>query len=251
MVPVTLLILSIGVMLANVIHTRSIIIKLIALVGIAAWLLPFWIPFVNAYLGNPAALPLLAADQHEYMSSEASGFGLAEVKAYLKQQPVTQVIGIFSICTGLQWITQQDFPVYCPSINPNGEDIDSLNQLMQDSQKVGVYVVLEKLAYLPANPPGKLVKVIQRPADGLALSIYDLSPSIATCDPEGTTSLVLARTIFATSPYSWKMNTCRTFCSVRVITQNCPPFLFALQCCQAFNSNEMVCSKGGICFTTR
>jgi hypothetical protein len=110
------------------------------------------------------------------MSSEASGFGLAEVKTYLKQQPVTQVIGIFSMCTGLQWIAAQDFPVYCPHINPNGEDIDSLNQIMQDNQSAGVYVVLEKLDYLPTNPPGKLVNVIQRPGDGLALSIYDLSP---------------------------------------------------------------------------
>lgn len=176
MFPLTLLLLSIALTIASLLQKPNMVIRVAILSGVAIWLLPIWIPFAGAYLANPAALSLSAADQHEYMSSEASGFGLAEVKDYLKQQPVTQVIGLFSTCTGLKWMTLEDFPVNCPRINPNGEDIDTLNRLMSDNRKAGVYVVFEELPYLPSNPPGKLIKVIQRPGDGLALSIYDLAP---------------------------------------------------------------------------
>lgn len=142
-----------------------------ALLGVGGLLL--WSPFAAALLSAPASLPLPADDRAEYMTSEGSGFGLAEVAAALAERQPTRVIGILANCLSLRDLAPT-LPIECPRLNPTGEDTTALNELLATSRAAGVYAVLESVQYAPPSAPGTLIATIDvgRPR----LSLYDLAP---------------------------------------------------------------------------
>ena len=66
------------------------------------------------------------------------------------------------------------FPVECPRLNPNGEDIQALNQLLAASRAANTYVVLEDLAYTPSSAPGTPISFID--VRHPRLTVYNLAP---------------------------------------------------------------------------
>jgi hypothetical protein len=150
--------------------------QLACLVGIVAWGGLQWLPFAVTAGQDPANLPLPAVDYAQYVASDAAGFGLLEVRDYLRGLEVRQVIGVLSNCDGLRYLAQKDFTVTCPRVNPNGQDIPALTRLMAQSRAKGVYVVLEDSPYTPKTAPGSLLITLHRPGGKASLSIYDLAP---------------------------------------------------------------------------
>jgi hypothetical protein len=168
--PISLLLLGGALALGEwIADSRQLIAAVAALLIVGALL---WMPFAQTLVNNPAALPVPADDRAEYMTSEGSGFGLAEVIAALKERQPTRVIGILANCLSLRNLAP--FPVECPRLNPNGDDVDVLAALLASSSAAGTYAVLEAVAYAPSSAPGSLLTVIDvgRPR----LSIYDLAP---------------------------------------------------------------------------
>jgi hypothetical protein len=135
-----------------------------------------WLSFTVTADTNPVNTPLSTADYAEYVVSDASGFGLADVKASLLRHSAKQVIGVLANCQGLRYLALRDFTVTCPTINPNGDSIPSLSNLLNQSRQVGTYAVLERIPYLPTSAPGIQIDEIKRPGNGPSLMIYDLSP---------------------------------------------------------------------------
>ncbi len=169
--PVTLLLLCGAVVLGDLVARRSAL-RLPVLAAVTIWGLALWLPFAAAEIRDPAALPLPDSDRAEYVTSEGSGFGLAEVVAALGERHPARVIGVLANCSSLH--DMAPFPVECPRLNPTGEDVPALNALLESARAAGTYAVLEAIPYAPASSPGALVDVIDvgRPR----LSIYDLAP---------------------------------------------------------------------------
>jgi hypothetical protein len=142
-----------------------------------AWGLFQWLPFVRTAALDPVFLPLPEADFKQYVQSDASGFGIEELPEILSQYKPTHVIGLLANCQALRYLAISDFSVECPNLNPSGENIDELTNLLNQNRENRSYVVLEDLIYVPATAPGKLITTIQRPGNGPSLSIYDLSPT--------------------------------------------------------------------------
>lgn len=169
--PMTLLLVSGGVALGRLIEwRRPLRIPVIAVAMV--WGAALWLPFALTEATDPANLPLPASDRAEYMTSEASGFGLAQVIAALETHHQQRVIGILANCLSLR--DMAPFPVECPRVSPTGEDVPALGELLATSRADGTYVVLETLAYAPQASPGILVNVID--AGRPRLSIYSLAP---------------------------------------------------------------------------
>jgi hypothetical protein len=172
-----LLLLCLAVVLAQLIASQRRSIKLAVLGLIAIWGLLQWLPFARTAALDPAGLPLPVEDFKQYIWADASGFGLQEIRELLRPHRPVRVIGLLSNCQALRYLALADFPVECPNLNPSGENMDELSQLMNQGRATGVFVVLENLGYVPTTAPGTLLTTIQRPGDGAALSVYDLSPT--------------------------------------------------------------------------
>jgi len=168
--PMTILLLCGAAVFAHEILKRR---RLILLFLIFTWAGAQWLPFVI----QPSRPNLAPADYTEYLASDASGAGLAEIFADLQERQPRQVIGLLSNCQSLRYMALNIFPVLCPRVNPNGSDIEALTVLMEENRLPGVYVVLEDSAYVPAKAPGQLLATINRPQNGPSLAIYDLSIS--------------------------------------------------------------------------
>ena len=169
--PLTIVLLAGAVALGDLVQQRSVLrLPLLAVVTIGG--LAIWLPFAWTVAHAPANLVIPSDDHAEYMTTEGSGFGLADVIAALKQQHPTRVIGILANCLSLHDIAP--FPVECPRLSPDGADVPSLTALLAASRAEGTYAVLETIAYAPANAPGAVVTRIdeQRPR----LTIYNLAP---------------------------------------------------------------------------
>ena len=169
-----------AVFLAQVIRRRPRTVQITALVAVLAWGVLQWLPFAYTGYTAPNSLALPPRDYLEYIASDASGFGLPEVRDSLRTHQPTQVIGIFSNCQTLRYLALNEFTVTCPTLNPNGQEIDSLSTLLANSRQQGVYVVFEPLPYAPGSIPGTLLATFPRPSLAGAgvseLSIYDLAP---------------------------------------------------------------------------
>ncbi len=152
---------------------KVITVGVILVVGIFQWL-----PFALTTAQNPVELPVPASDYQQYLASDAAGTGLAEVVSYLEGQQPERVIALVANCLSLQYVAEGRVVIECPYINPNGSTRDGLAQLLEDSVADGVYVVLEESSYLPESAPGTLLMTIERPQNGVALRLYDLSNSI-------------------------------------------------------------------------
>ncbi len=171
-----ILLLCGAVALAHAMRNRSRLAQslgsgLVILYGAAHWL-----PFAWTAYHTPIRLPLFAGDYLEYVASDASGFGLSAVQGFLQGRQVSRVIGVLPNCQGLRYLALDSFPVACPRVNPNGEDIQALADLLAASRAQGVYAVPEDSPYVPDRAPGDLLTTVERPGGGPSLAIYDLSP---------------------------------------------------------------------------
>ncbi|MEO8393966.1 MAG: hypothetical protein ABI700_13325 [Chloroflexota bacterium] len=169
--PMTLLLLGAAVALGDFVQryrqTRIPALAFVTLVGLL-----LWTPFAITEATNPIALAVPADDRAEYILSEGSGFGLAQVVAELTPLHPTRVIGILANCFSLHDLAP--FPVECPRIDPAGTDVPALTTLLDSSRTEGTYVVLETLAYAPASAPGAVVTVVD--GEHPRLTIYNLAP---------------------------------------------------------------------------
>jgi hypothetical protein len=171
-----LLLLSLALVAGDFLRTQRRVIQFIGLGLVLSWGVLQWLPFVLTAGNNPVDLNLPAADFAQYVRSDASGFGLPDVRTVLRDRQPTLVIGLLANCQGLRFLALNDFPMLCPNLNPNGEDIAELAALLDDNRTNGVYAVLEQLPFVPSSANGKLIAVIERPDGGPTLSIYDLAP---------------------------------------------------------------------------
>lgn len=145
----------------------------LSLTIILIWIALVWFPFAAALIQDPAALPLPDRDRGQYITSDASGFGLAEARAVLVSEEAEWVIGLLANCQSLKALAA-DLDVNCPRLNPNGEDVPALEALLEASQLPGIYVVLEDLPYAPASSPGQLIAEIEGAPGRPLLRVYAL-----------------------------------------------------------------------------
>jgi hypothetical protein len=171
-----LLLLSLALVAGDFLRSQERFVQVVGLGLVLSWGVLQWLPFVSIAGNNPVDLPLPAADFAQYVRSDASGFGLPDVRAILKERQPTLVIGLLANCQGLRFLALNDFPMLCPNLNPNGEDIDELAALLDANHATGVYAVLEDLPFVPANTNGEVIAAIERPGGGPTLSVYDLAP---------------------------------------------------------------------------
>jgi len=179
--PVTILLLIGAVSLAGLIRGRSRSMAMVIAAGIIAWGLIVWLPFAITAARMPDRLPLPPATYGEYVGGDGSGFGLAETRWALLARGATRVIGVLANCQGLRYLSLADFPVECPRVNPNGEDIPALEALMEANREPGVFVVLEDLPYAPDHAPGVISATIRHDSGRPRLTIYALDPGYRPC----------------------------------------------------------------------
>lgn len=174
--PMTLLLLSVAIGLAHVTEKRSFAFRLGVLAGVLAWGLTLWLPFTLTVNADPANLTLFALTYNEYAASDASGFGLEEVREQLLEAEAETVYGLLANCQGLRYTSLPDYTVECPRVNPNGDDIPALAALLGENRRPGAYAVLEDSPYVPETAPGTLLAIIEDPSGRPALAVYDLAP---------------------------------------------------------------------------
>jgi hypothetical protein len=175
-VSVSILLLAGALLLARIMQTQKRPIRVLVVSLVIIWGAIQWLPFAVKAAQNPVSLPLPETDFKQYIRSDASGFGLPEVRTALQALAPAKVIGLLSNCQGLRYLALHDFDVECPNLNPSGENIPELLDLLDQNRAPKIFLVLEDLPYVPASVPGKLVTVVSRPGDGPTLTIYDLSP---------------------------------------------------------------------------
>lgn len=168
--PMSLLLLCGALALAQLTSRRGL--RGLALVLIGAWGVLQWLPFTRT--ADYTVLP--ARDYAEYVASDASGFGLNAARQALRDAGARRVIGLLANCQGLRYLALADFPVDCPRVNPNGEDIPYHRELLEQNRAAGTFAVLEAIPYVPDSAPGRQMAVISRPGGGPALTLYDLAP---------------------------------------------------------------------------
>lgn len=177
-VPMALAAVIPALTIAILVRKQSRLIRLIAVLVLIVYGTFHWMPFVATGLSQPDRLPLSFADRQEYIYGDASGFGIAETAQALKDTNASEVIGLLSNCYHLQVLLAGTIPVQCPKLNPNGAEIPNLIRLIEDNRREGVFVVLERLPFVPDSAPGRVIQVIERPQGGIArplLQIIDLS----------------------------------------------------------------------------
>lgn len=171
--PVALLLLCGAVVLASIPRARWAALALTLVWGAFYWL-PFWMTTVR----SPQDVPLPSADASQYLHSDSTGFGFAQIYALLSAQdtPPTQIIGALSNCQGLRFAAPPELyhKITCPLVRPGGQDKADLAALFDASRSAGTYLVLEASPYVPESAPGALISVID--AGRPALSVYDLAP---------------------------------------------------------------------------
>jgi hypothetical protein len=174
--PMTLLVVAVGVALADITRTRARWAgpMFVALIGV--WAVISWLPFSLTMAQSPDDLLLPPDERHEYLESDASGTGLDEIVETLIEEDATNVIGIMANCQGLRYEAVPEFETECPTINPNGESIAVLDALMEENRGDDVFVVLEDLPYLPEDAPGEIIETIEFESGRPTLTVYDLSP---------------------------------------------------------------------------
>lgn len=174
--PMSVLALALAVGLADLTKPLGRIGRSVALAALGVWAALAWLPFLTAMNASSLNLALPFRDYREYVVGDATGFGLETVRDDLKARQPQRVLGLLANCQALRYEAFNDFTVECPNINPNGETIPVLTDLMETSREPGTYAVLEALIYLPETAPGRLVASINDPSGRPTLAIYDLSP---------------------------------------------------------------------------
>jgi hypothetical protein len=174
--PVSVMLLCAAVVVGELMRRYGRTAQTVGLAAVFAWGMVAWLPFASTMNNDPLHVPLPARDYREYVMGDSSGFGLDTVRDTLLAEHPVRVIGIMANCQALRYEAMGDFPVECPRINPNGDTIPELAQLMDDSRAEGVYVVLEAIDYLPDRAPGTLLAAIDDPSGRPRLTLYNLAP---------------------------------------------------------------------------
>ncbi len=174
-VPVALLLLGGAIVLAGLIRNRGRVVQIAAIAVIGVWAVLQWLPFAAAGVNQPNELPLPAVDVAQYINSDAAGTGYPQVRDYLANYDVREVIGLVSNCQAFRYLTMSNYTVDCPTLNPNGSSIPTLVDLMNQKRGADVFVLLQQIPYVPQAVAGKLLTVIERPGGGPSISIYQLS----------------------------------------------------------------------------
>jgi len=167
---VTVLLLILAVGLAWLIQRYPRVMRPVSGGLITIWAVMIWLPFVLAAYQNPVELPLPEREYNEYLVADASGFGLPEAADILREEQPERIIGLLSNCWGLEY-TAPELSIECPRINPTGEDIPVLQELI-DSAEAGTIVVYEDSAYVPETIRGDVIAEITRPGGRANLTIY-------------------------------------------------------------------------------
>jgi len=172
--PMSVLVVCVGVALADAANLHSRALKTLVLAALSLWALTNWLPFAWAINQNPLALPLPREERHEYLESDATGFGLRDVAAALAELDARRVVGLLANCQGLRYEVLNTVEVLCPTVNPNGETIPALRQTLEDNRSEGAFAVLEALPYLPDSAPGEVVASVDHPSGRPTLTVYRL-----------------------------------------------------------------------------
>ncbi len=136
--------------------------------------LPVWWAIAQPLYMDPTALRLPEPDAAQYMLSDASGFNLREsAAAIVARGDMVSIIGAMANCQALRYMTLGDLPVVCPPISPNPATGDALLVMLQ-TQTSGVYLILERIPYIPQEVPGTFVTEINAPIARPPLAIYRL-----------------------------------------------------------------------------
>lgn len=174
--PMSIIMVCIGVALADVARLRGRLPKLLVIAGLVVWALTRWLPFSWAMNNDPLNLRLSRDERHEYIESDATGFGLDEVATTLTDLQAERAIGMMANCQSLRYEVLGDIEVLCPGINPNGQSIPALRQMLEEHRTEGSYAVLEALPYVPDSAPGQVVATVDHPSGRPRLTIYRLQP---------------------------------------------------------------------------
>lgn len=176
MTATTLLLLAAAIVLGRLIQRGRRLLRICIFSGSLLWLMIWAFPFLIAARNDPTRLPLPPPDAYQYLQGESAGLALLEVHAALLPNHPQLVLGIVSNCLSLRYFALSDFPVFCPRVNPSGEDVPSHRALLEAERALGVYAVLDSTPFTPAETPGLLLRVIDSPGGVIRYSIYDLSP---------------------------------------------------------------------------
>lgn len=125
------------------------------------------------FMRDPLYARLPSVDQREYMMSDASGYGLAEVANTVLQTDAQAVIGLLSNCQSLRYLLITQREVLCPRVNPNGEDIPRHLALIEATVQQGTtLVILENSPYVPTTLDGEFISLTVRPSGLSALRLF-------------------------------------------------------------------------------
>ena len=146
--------------------------------ALGVWIAAYFAPFQLAAWNTPADLPLYGNDVREYVTGEASGYGVTRVGQHLRDAPnPLPTLGFVANCLTLRYAAYP-VDVTCPKIAWDGA---SQAQLMQQAETWAaegpIYVVAEPLVYvdlaeLPA--PHSAVMVVDRPGGDQPVTLYRL-----------------------------------------------------------------------------
>ncbi len=144
-------------------------------------------PFYAQYLRDPAALTLPPLDRLEYITSDAAGFGLAEVSQALSAQAATTeqdilALGLLPNCEALAHEARLEAHVHivCPLLPMREADYAALCRQADAAQAAGraVWAVYERntpfFSLEAVGGPWTFVDEIARPDDLTALQLYHL-----------------------------------------------------------------------------
>ena len=164
-------------------------------VGVAlTWVVAFALPFYAQYLRDPAALHLPPLDRLEYVTSDAAGFGLAEVGEALSVRAAETerdilALGLLPNCDGLAHEVRlsEHVVIVCPRLPMSEADYAALDAQAEAAQTQGreVWAVYERnTPFFSLEAVGgtwAFEEEIARPDNVTALRLYRLEERCAAC----------------------------------------------------------------------
>jgi hypothetical protein len=177
--PVALWLTIGGVMLAAIAGQRwhSWIVIAVTFASVLTWL-----PFATTLRFDPLNAPLPIVDYRQYLMTDAAGTGFDRVFAVLESHDVQTLIGVLPNCHALRYsgMTRQlDYAITCPPARPDGQDLQTLTQLLAESRADGMFALLDAVPFVPDSAPGQIIETISIQARDLSrptLTLYQLTP---------------------------------------------------------------------------
>lgn len=135
--------------------------------ALAAWIVVFAGPFQLAAWNDPPALDLNDNDTIEYITHEASGYGVTEIGTWLRATDAPlPTLGFVANCLTLRWAAYP-LDVTCPAISWDGSSQDRIMAQAENWAADGpIYVVGESLPYIDLAglpQPHTVIERIARP----------------------------------------------------------------------------------------